>query len=220
MRSSSCPPATRSSSPALASASCGSLERRLLSPRQDYKQEPPDQLANRAARRTLARARVGRIATCADRRQLARGGQPGERDQHCRERHVPDRYELHDVPGCVGSELEAPRERSEQEERPREASSEHRRAHPGAVIPNLREPEPGVKRREDEDEGERVRRDGQQRDDAEGEQRGHLAGKFLLDRDLSTWKQAFARNEPARNREAGEHPECEQWAIAREVGIR
>ena len=92
-------------------------------------------LAQRPARRPLARARVRRVA--ADGRapsSCAGGGEPGRRRSPPRQPDVAGRGQLRQVPGRVEAEPVAERERAEQEQRPGEARAEHGQRAPRSAV--------------------------------------------------------------------------------------
>ncbi len=66
-----------------------------------------------------------------------------------------------------------------------------------------------MKRGQDEDEGERIRRGNEKADDAECEQSCTVPRQPFLRADFPLWQQAGASHDPAR---AGEQDECEQRA--------
>src|SRR5262249_6058027 len=77
------------------------------------------------------------------------------------------------------------------------AGQEDTRAHGRMAGLHLREPEPGVQRREHEDERVRVHRRNQESDNAECEQCATVAGESLLRPDRPPRQKAAAGDEPA-----------------------
>src|ERR671910_3198999 len=142
------------------SATYGSLELGRL-PAERKAEQATDELPDRPARRALPGIRVRRIASRCDRSELPGGCEPAKGDHDRRQGHVPDRDQLEDIPRSVEAELEPPSERPEQKCRAQEAQPEHTGAHPGNAVAYLRQPQPGMERREQEDQRERVRREGQ-----------------------------------------------------------
>src|SRR5581483_4594569 len=153
------------------------------------------------------RRRVRRVAAGGERDELRGRGRPGERDDEGGGRRVAVREEREHVPGGVRAEPVAARERPEEKRRPGEPRREHRGTCPWAFRAHLRQPEPGVERRQEEDERERVGCDDEERDDPEREERARMPREHLLGADRPTREQAVARDEPADEGEDGEAEE-------------
>ena len=93
---------------------------------------------------------------------------PSRADRDDRDLHVPDRDQLDEVPRRIEAQAVADREGGEQQDRPREPQREDERRAPEAwPLRTCGQPEPGVQRRQDEDQRERVCCQDEQRDDAQ-----------------------------------------------------
>ena len=170
--------------------------------------------------RSAARG-IRRVAAGRDCGQLGRPCQPAEDEKEGHNRDVADRREFHKVPGRVEAESEAEHERAEQDERARRvprASSASRA--PGARFAHVREPEPDVQRGQQEEEGEGVRRDDEQCDDAEHEHRRRVARELLLGGCRSPRREPRARDEPGRERQHAEQDDAEHRPVSRRPRLR
>ena len=96
-------------------------------------------------------------------------------------------------------------ERAEKQERPEESSGQDRSASPDRPAAEVRQPEPGVQRGQQEDERERVGRDDEQSDHDKTKQGRGRAGEFLRRRDRPPPRsKPCADNHPAEPAQEGD----------------
>src|SRR5262245_56186950 len=157
----------------------------------------------------VGRVRIRRVAAGRQSGKLRSGGEPGNPDREGRDRDVVDRDQLSEVPRRIEAEPVAGPEGDQQDERAEEAQCKDRRAKPGRPGLDLWQPEPGVQRGQHEDQGEWIGGDDHQADDTEGQQRGGVTRKLVVDPDWSTRNESIAHEHPGSrdDRREAEQPE-------------
>src|SRR5579864_795327 len=145
--------------------------------------EPAYRFAHGSARRPLDGRRVGRVSAGRDRDQLRGRSGPREADDESGRRRVAERVQPGDVPRRLDAEAVPRREGPHEQAWTREAEQEDGDAYERGPSPHLRQPQPEVERREQEEIGERVGGDDEKSDHAEREERSGMAGELLLRKD-------------------------------------
>ena len=190
------------------------------SARADTDRDRAHELAERPARPPLARVGVGGVAAGRRRGELARGCGSREGDREPGELHVADPDQLEQVPRRVEPEAVAPRERSDEQRRPDQPGDEQQHADRRPGDPDLRQPEPDVDRRQDEEERERVHGRHEQRDDEQGQQRDGVAGHLLLGGDRAPHGQTLTGEQPAEPDDDAERDQRDRRPVAGDRGFR
>ena len=162
-----------------------------------------EQTAQRAARRARSNVGIRGVASDSDGRELGGDRDPREGHGDCEPRDVADAGQREQVPRGVEAEPIPAGEREHEERWSQKTAGEKRESR--RRRPGLGQPEPGIESRQQEDEGERIRRDDDEREQGEREQRGRVARKRLLSERRSFGEQPLAADEPAPEEEHREH---------------
>ena len=172
--------------------------------------------AARAASGTARTARPSTAASCAAQAPpanvIATAGTP----------IVAEDGQLERVPRRVEPEPDAKRERAEQQRRPAEAEREDDRAGRPPPGPHLRQPEPGVQRRQDEDQRKWVCCQNEQRDEPEREQRRRLPREQFVGADRPSRHEPVTSDDPADPGDGAEGDQRQHRPVAgeRRGGVR
>ena len=204
----------RSLSPPIARGARLRLDASPAGPGREH--DGPDRLAQRPAHGPLARSGVGRVPA------RRRSGELAPQAPVASAMATSGTLTKWSRRARAGTTARRSRDRSERRRRargPRGRQAEARTSARagGRPLRSCGKPEPGVERRQHEDQGERVRCQNEQRDDSEAEQRDRLAGEELLGGDPPPRDEPLAGDEPAEQRERGEPEQREHGPVARRL---
>src|SRR4051794_35371678 len=185
-------------------------------PRPRAQDQHADELAQRPTRPAFARVGVRRVAAGGCDRELRGAGGTREHDRDRDGLDVAADEGGDGAPRRNRPEPVAPAEREEDDRRPDEPRRENGEPRQWVRVLDLRQPEPRVQRRQDEQERERVRRDDEQRDDRQCEQRDRLTRDDLLLRRRAARHEPVARGDPADGADDEEARQREHGPVARD----
>ena len=175
--------------------------------------EPPDDATPRAEARALADLWIRGVPSRRNRAELGGTGEPRDEKHDHHERNVAEGPELQEIPRRIPAEPVPECKRPDDERRAEKAGGDEREPGPRPTRPHVRQPDPKMQRRQEEDQCERVRRHDEERERREAEQRGGRPGELLLCCHPPARQETLARDEPAGEREDPEHQDPERGPV-------